>query len=333
MPYLDDWTKFMLAQGRSDATIKRYRYALHRLAGESGKDSLLEITETDVTTFLASLGKRAHSRQLYLQAFRSFFPWAVERKLMASDPARYLRPKAPIEPEPDAYTPEEIALLLSAAKRKNVKWAWAIQACYALGLRRAELCGITDADIDWGGRRVFIREAKGDRPRWTEMNLIAEEALLELSRPPRVSAGERTSMEAPRGAVGHPEPGQRVGVALQGLCGTMALQTLNSGRSNSRLGDKLDNPLGNKPILGYHPQWFSMIVHQAAVDAGFPPGRRNAHLLRSSFATHLLGKGVPISVVSKLLGHSQIATTSRYLAVRGEDRRAAVDSLSLAGVG
>src|SRR6059036_1333203 len=105
MPYMENWTRFMLAQGRSDATIRRYRYALFRLAGESNKDFLLEITETDVTTFLASLGKKAHSRQLYLQAFRSFFPWAVERKLMAEDPSRYLRPKAPPEPEPDAYTP------------------------------------------------------------------------------------------------------------------------------------------------------------------------------------------------------------------------------------
>lgn len=272
MPYLDDWTKFMLAQGRSEQTIRRYRYALHRLAGESRKDSLLEIDEGDVVSFLASLGKKAHSRQLYLQAFRSFFPWAVERKLMEQDPSRYLRPKAPSEPEPDAYTPEEIALLLCAARRRSPRRAWAIQAAYAMGLRRSELCGIRAEDVDWQGRRVYIREAKGDRPRWVEANPIALEAL------------------------GHLE-GRAPGI----------------------------------PLVGYAPQWFTMIVHQAAAEAGFPPGRRNAHLLRSSFATHLLGKGVPISVVSKLLGHMRVSTTGRYLAVRGEDRRRAVDSLSLAG--
>jgi len=37
------------------------------------------------------------------------------------------------------------------------------------------------------------------------------------------------------------------------------------------------------------------------------------HLFRHSFATHLLRKGIDISIVSKLLGHNDIKTTMRYL--------------------
>lgn len=37
------------------------------------------------------------------------------------------------------------------------------------------------------------------------------------------------------------------------------------------------------------------------------------HLLRHSFATHLLRKGIGVVYVSKLLGHSNLATTQRYL--------------------
>ncbi|MBI3394053.1 MAG: tyrosine-type recombinase/integrase, partial [Nitrospirae bacterium] len=48
------------------------------------------------------------------------------------------------------------------------------------------------------------------------------------------------------------------------------------------------------------------------------------HLLRHSFATHLLGAGVPLAHVSTLLGHT---TTERYAKVVPEYLRAAVSLL------
>jgi len=39
------------------------------------------------------------------------------------------------------------------------------------------------------------------------------------------------------------------------------------------------------------------------------------HILRHSFATHLIEAGVPIYLVQKLLGHSRIETTTKYLSI------------------
>jgi integrase/recombinase XerD len=53
------------------------------------------------------------------------------------------------------------------------------------------------------------------------------------------------------------------------------------------------------------------------------------HMLRHTFAHDLLAAGVPLNVVSELLGHESINTTALYVTPSEAERQAAVDRLSI----
>lgn len=280
-----------MVKGCTQKTIEAYGKILQQILKKIGK-SCCDISTNDIRVFSAirltqdRISKVTANTEL--RYLRTFFAWLTTEEIIAKNPMLKIESIKATKKKKKAFSDMECEKLRSSCATAMEKAI--IEVLLSTGCRVSELCAMKIEEIKDG---EIIVHGKGDKERVTYLNAKAELALKQYllqrkdSNPYVFPAGKSaaTSNIASRVSRNWFMNPSLVGVGMRDKSGIE--QTVRR--------------------IGRH----------AGVENTHP------HRFRRTCATQALRRGMPIELVSKMLGHEQLSTTQIYLDLRDEDLEAA----------
>ncbi len=270
----------------AERTLALYTLDLQKLSAYAAQDQIAldAVQTTHIRRWVAQMhsgGRSGRGIALILSGWRGFYVWMGRQGLIPHNPVQGLRaPKAP-KPLPKALSVDDavqLAEFAGASAADEDPWlccrdAAMVELLYSCGLRVSELTGLdVHASVT----------AKG----WIDLQAGEAHVLGKGSKRRSVPVG-RKALEALQAWCA---------VRAEGLtAATAQQQALFIGRYGTRLT----------------AQAIWQRLRQRSLQAGLSTPV-HPHMLRHSFASHVLQSSSDLRAVQELLGHANISTTQVY---------------------
>jgi integrase/recombinase XerC len=283
----------------AERTVTLYTLDLEKLADYAAQANvaLEAVQSTHIRRWVAQMhsgGRSGRGIALILSGWRGFYVWLGRQGLVSSNPVQDVRaPKAP-KPLPKALSVDDAVQLAEYHAAPDTTDPWLecrdsalVELLYGCGLRVGEVVGL---DVQAGG------QAKG----WIDFEGGEAHVLGKGSKRRSVPVGGK-ALEALQAWLG---------VRSQGLTPATEDQTaMFIGRNGTRLTAQA--------------MW--QRLRQRSLKAGLSTPV-HPHMLRHSFASHVLQSSQDLRGVQELLGHANITTTQVYTRLDFQHLAQAYDS-------
>ena len=268
----------------SDRTVALYGEDLSKLsdlAGQAGLATLALIDTPHLRRWMAQMhagGRSPRGIALILSGWRGFFNWLGKEGVIQANPLSGLRAPKAAKPLPKALNVDDAVQLAQHRPIDTDPWLQArdsamVELLYSSGLRVGELIGL---DVQ------ASPHAKG----WIDL-----------------SAGEAH-------VLGKGSKRRSVPVGQQALASLQAWLTVRAGGLPANALDQAAMFVGQRGTrLSAQAVWQRLRLRglQAGIATPVHP-----HMLRHSFASHVLQSSGDLRGVQELLGHANISTTQVY---------------------
>jgi integrase len=236
---------------------------------------------TALRTTKSSTGRKglsARSAQLSVGVLKSACAWAVVNGLLGRNPVAGIQRPRSQSTVMKAWDTDQARAFLASTTTDRLSFAWSL--LLTRGLRRGEACGLRWQDIDLGAGVVRINRTR----------VTVDGKPIDSS--PKTEAGRRAI---------HVDPS--LVALLKAHKARQAAEKLAAGAAYEDDGYLLADELG----APYHPETVSGWFDDAVKAAKLP--RIRLHDTRHTAASLMLAAGVPVKVVSEMLGHSSPTIT------------------------